>query len=289
MRSPTLSDVARYAGVSYATADRVVNRRGNVAPKSADKVLNAIKELGYARNIAAANLSQRRVYRFAFVIPVGHNSFFQAMRAILEREREALRMERTAIVIEDVAAFDPGALVAVVERLADEGFDGVAVVGAEGDGVAAAMAALRAAGVAVVTLVSDLEESARAAYVGIDNVSAGRTGARLMGLAHGDEAGLVQPILGALTARDHRDRLLGFCEVIKSDFPHIRVLPAIEGRDRFELVDQRLGEVFAANPGITGIYSLGAGNSGLARHLRRRGPEMPRPTVIVHELVGDTR
>ncbi|HAC51290.1 MAG TPA: hypothetical protein DCE85_18715, partial [Sulfitobacter sp.] len=28
MTSPTLSDVARAAGVSYATADRVINNRG---------------------------------------------------------------------------------------------------------------------------------------------------------------------------------------------------------------------------------------------------------------------
>jgi LacI family transcriptional regulator, galactose operon repressor len=289
MLRPTLSDVARHAGVSYSTADRVVNRRGNVAAKSAAKVLTAIEELGYARNVAAANLSQKRVYRFGFVIPVGHNSFFRKVRAILEREREALLARRTAIEIVDVAAFDPQALVAVADRLADQALDGVAIVGIEGEGVASAMDNLRKAGIAVVTLVSDLDQPARAAYVGIDNVSAGRTGARLMGLAHGTGAGLVQPIVGALSARDHRDRLTGFCEVMKARFPLIEVLPEIEGRDRHELVDRLVKEAFAAHPDITGIYSLGAGNSGLARRLRQRPAAAPRPTVIVHELGNDTR
>ena len=42
MTSPTLSDVARAAGVSYATADRVINNRGNVADKSIAKVREAV-------------------------------------------------------------------------------------------------------------------------------------------------------------------------------------------------------------------------------------------------------
>ncbi|WP_335339677.1 LacI family DNA-binding transcriptional regulator [Frigidibacter mobilis] len=64
MRSPTLHDVARSAGVSYSTADRVLNGRGGVAEKSAQRVLRAIEELGYRRDIHAANLSRRRNYRF---------------------------------------------------------------------------------------------------------------------------------------------------------------------------------------------------------------------------------
>jgi len=67
MKSPTLNDVARLAGVSYATADRVLNQRGNVAEKSVRKVTEAMDQLGYMRNVAAANLSKRRTYRFAFL------------------------------------------------------------------------------------------------------------------------------------------------------------------------------------------------------------------------------
>jgi len=41
MTGPTLSDVASTAGARYATADRVVNIRGNVAQKSIDKLRDA--------------------------------------------------------------------------------------------------------------------------------------------------------------------------------------------------------------------------------------------------------
>ncbi len=57
MKFATLHDVAETAGVSYATVDRVVNRRGGVAHKSVVRVQDAIEKLGYVRDETAANPS----------------------------------------------------------------------------------------------------------------------------------------------------------------------------------------------------------------------------------------
>ncbi|WP_020043427.1 LacI family DNA-binding transcriptional regulator, partial [Salipiger mucosus] len=136
---PTLSDVAKRAGVSYATADRVVNARGGVAEKSARRVREAIDALGYVRDVSAANLSQRRTYRFAVVLPAGTNAFFAVMRRALEARREALRRERVELRLEEVAAFDAEALRACLLRLGEAGVDGIALVGSDGPGVAEAL------------------------------------------------------------------------------------------------------------------------------------------------------
>ncbi|WP_443070209.1 LacI family DNA-binding transcriptional regulator [Sulfitobacter sp.] len=50
-KKPTLHDVAAKAGVSYATAVRVLNRRARVSTKSVEKVRAAVAELGYVRNV----------------------------------------------------------------------------------------------------------------------------------------------------------------------------------------------------------------------------------------------
>ena len=289
MKAPTLSDVAARAGVSYATADRVLNGRGGVAPKSVEKVNRAVCELGYVRNVAAANLSQNRIYRFAFVIPTGDNAFFTRVRELVNRTRDLVKPERVAVTIKDVAPFDPAALGDLLSRIEDEGYDGLAVVGSEGAGVVAALRDLRESGTAVVTLVSDVEPDARDFYVGIDNLSAGRTAARLIGLAHGGRPGRVQPVLGALQARDHRDRLQGFRDTLHEHFPQLSLAPEIEGRDRHDIVEDRLGRALQGDPGITAIYSLGAGNSGLFRLLERLPAERPRPVAVVHELAGLSR
>jgi len=53
---PTVNDVARVAGVSLATVDRVLNERSGVRSITIDKVHNAVEHLGYVRDTAAANL-----------------------------------------------------------------------------------------------------------------------------------------------------------------------------------------------------------------------------------------
>ena len=53
---PTTKDLAKEAGVSRATIDRVLNGREGVKAKTVDKVNAAIKKLGFVRNISAANL-----------------------------------------------------------------------------------------------------------------------------------------------------------------------------------------------------------------------------------------
>ncbi|MGJ8625220.1 MAG: LacI family DNA-binding transcriptional regulator, partial [Yoonia sp.] len=69
MNGPTVHDVAKTAQVSLATVDRVLNNRGGVSAKAEARVKAAVAQTGYVRNLAAANLSRRRVYKFCFVVP----------------------------------------------------------------------------------------------------------------------------------------------------------------------------------------------------------------------------
>ena len=288
-RAPTLSDVAALAGVSYATADRVVNARGGVAEKSARRVRAAVRQLGYIRNVAAANLSQRRIYRFAVVLPAGPNAFFAHMRALLAEAQDRLAADRVALSIIEVPAFDAGALAARLMALGEDDLDGLALVGTDDAEVLTALAALRARGVAVVSLVSDLPDAARDAYVGIDNAVAGRTAARMIGLGHGGRAGRVLPIVGAVSAPDHAQRLNGLRAVLDQHYPTLTLAPEIEGRDRHDEVETQLTARLATDPAISAIYSIGAGNAGLIRVLEQWPGDRPRPFVVVHELVAHTR
>ena len=54
---PTVNDIAKEAGVSLATVDRVLNDRPGVRAKTVRAVQDAIVQLGYVRDVAAANLA----------------------------------------------------------------------------------------------------------------------------------------------------------------------------------------------------------------------------------------
>ena len=56
----TINDVAKAAGVSKGTVDRVIHNRGEVSAKSREKVLRVIEELGYKPNMYASMLASHK-------------------------------------------------------------------------------------------------------------------------------------------------------------------------------------------------------------------------------------
>ena len=56
----SIKDVAERAGVSVTTVSLVLNNKGNIRPETRDRVLQAVEELSYTRNIRARNLRERQ-------------------------------------------------------------------------------------------------------------------------------------------------------------------------------------------------------------------------------------
>jgi len=75
-RQPTLEEVAELAGVSRATASRVVNASIGVSERARASVEKAIKRLGYVPNRAARSLVTRRSDTVALVVPATPARFF---------------------------------------------------------------------------------------------------------------------------------------------------------------------------------------------------------------------
>ncbi|MFG3417285.1 LacI family DNA-binding transcriptional regulator [Micromonospora sp. NPDC047730] len=67
-RPPTLDDVARAAGVSRATASRVIAGTGYASPTARDRVTAAADRLGYAPNLAARALVRGTGVRLVVVV-----------------------------------------------------------------------------------------------------------------------------------------------------------------------------------------------------------------------------
>lgn len=65
----TISDVAEAAGVTIGTVDRVLHERGEVSEKTKEKVLAAVRELGYKPNVYASMLARNKSHRIAVVMP----------------------------------------------------------------------------------------------------------------------------------------------------------------------------------------------------------------------------
>jgi LacI family transcriptional regulator len=283
----TLKDIAREAGVSVATLDRVLHGRAGVREDTARRVREAIDRHGFRPFAAGAELARRRPGRFAFVMPEGSNVFMSMILQHIAEMSGWLAARRASVETLRTNVFNPAALARTLESLAGR-YDGVAVVALDHQSVRAAIDDLVAGGTYVVTLVSDVPGSRRHHYIGIDNVAAGRTAASLMGRFVRTGAGRIGVIAGSQSLRDHAERIFGFNQVMGLEYPRLGVLSPVEGSDHDGESEALMMRLIADHPDLIGVYNVGAGVPGVAKAITDAGRESAI-TFIGHELSEVTR
>jgi LacI family transcriptional regulator, galactose operon repressor len=86
----TRNDVAQYAGVSTAVVSYVVNEGPRpVAPETRDRVLEAIRVLGYRPNATARALRMGTTRTFGLITPDGGNPLFAELAKAIDKEAAA--------------------------------------------------------------------------------------------------------------------------------------------------------------------------------------------------------
>jgi len=283
----TLRDIAREAGVSLATVDRVLHNRPRVSPETAVRVKETMERHAFRPHTGAAELARGRPRRFAFVMPSGPNPF---MRQILDGLAEMsgwMLARRIGAEIFATDVFDAEALANTLETLPDN-VDGVAVVALDHPRVRVAIDDLVKKRKQVVTLVSDVPASQRHHYVGVDNIAAGRTAGALLGGLLGQRAGRVAVIAGSQNLRDHAERILGFRQVMSAEFSRLEVLPVAEGRDEDNCSERVTAMMLSQHEDVIGLYNVGAGTPGVSQALIDSG-RAGEVVFVGHDLTELTR
>ena len=276
--------------MSLATVDRVVNRREGVREKTIARVEAAVAKLGYRADAAATRLARNQSFRFAFILPTGANTFMTNLAEQVRRTADWLAGQRAFIDVLHVDVFDPDALADALESLA-------AVLSRRGHrsrsiirGCAPRSTTLRRAAIAVVTLVSDAPSSRRLHYVGIDNPAAGRTAATLMGrFLHGRTRHGRRHRRLARAARPCRAAVRLPPDPVRRISRPRRRFRRVEGPRRQRAHARRSRRACSrSSRDLVGLYSVGAGNRGIAAALEESG--RARDIVwIAHELTVHTR
>ncbi len=83
MKTVTINDIAKEAGVSKATVSRVLNRPGSVEEGTRKKVMAVIAKRRYSPSVSARNLSRQTSSTVGVIVPEIDNPFFgEALRGI---------------------------------------------------------------------------------------------------------------------------------------------------------------------------------------------------------------
>jgi LacI family transcriptional regulator len=85
----TIYEVSELAGVSLATVSRVMNDSGKVTAKTREKVVSAMKELGYRPNSIAQSLASNRTNSVGVLVPMFAGPFYGEVLSGIESELRA--------------------------------------------------------------------------------------------------------------------------------------------------------------------------------------------------------
>jgi LacI family transcriptional regulator len=125
-RRPTMRDVAALAGVSLTTVSRVINGSDDVHPDLAARVHDAVRVLGYRRDLTASNLrrSDRVSGSLGLIIEDVANPFFSAVH----RGVEDVARAHGAVTFAGSSDEDPDRERELVEAFGARGVDGLVIV-----------------------------------------------------------------------------------------------------------------------------------------------------------------
>ncbi|WP_369825208.1 LacI family DNA-binding transcriptional regulator [Kitasatospora sp. Root107] len=127
-RPPSQADVAALAGVSSQTVSRVANHRSNVEPETRDRVLSAMRMLGYQRNSAARALT---LGRFHVLGVVAFDIAAQGNARTLAAISHAAQASGYSVNVVCAEEQTEDAVQQAVRQLTDQAVDGLVVIEAQ--------------------------------------------------------------------------------------------------------------------------------------------------------------
>ncbi|WP_068119022.1 LacI family DNA-binding transcriptional regulator [Tropicimonas marinistellae] len=282
-RKVTLTDVARAAGVSIATVDRVINKRGGVDTAKEDRVIQVARTLGLDRRLDYQHV---RIKRVTFMLQPPTNPFHAELRSGLDTTRkvlDSLNIQMHLIHIDATEAQETAGK--ILDQLGST--DGVILSAPDSPAIATALRTVSAE-MPVLTLASDIRDSGRVAYVGPDDERSGRVAGDLLGRFLGERGGSILIVGGNFELSGHRARSRGFTDLIAQRHPRCWISRVVETREDANVTMDLVYRAVKDDPTIRGIYHLSVGASRIAQALEHLGRSAD-VFVVCHELTATRR
>jgi DNA-binding LacI/PurR family transcriptional regulator len=264
VRAPVMADVARIAGVSHQTVSRVLNDHPNVRPATRDRVLAAIRELGYRPNAAARTLVTRRTNTLGVI---SFNTTLYGPASMLYGIEQAAKQHDYFVTVAALAALDRRSVLDAVERLRDQAVEGIIVIAPQ----TTAVGALANVPSDVSLVAVGCGTHASLASVAVDNeAGAERATSYLLDLGHRT----VHHLAGPASWLDAQEREVGWRRTLESrDAP---VPDPLTGGDWSARTGFELGHRIARDPSVTAVFCANDHMAlGLLRALQQAGRKVP--------------
>ena len=207
IKAPTLSEVARKAGVGTTTVSRVINGGKRVDPRTLSRVRKAIEALGYMPNQAARILKGHRTKTIGLIIPSIADPFF----ASCAEAAQVIARTHDSLLIVTTTHNEPEAEMESVKVLMQHQTDGLIIAPANADSSALRTLLARAA-VPVVALDRPLLHSS-IPFVVADNLAGANLATQHL-IGHGYRR--IACLTGETSLYTIRERIYGYRQAVQA-------------------------------------------------------------------------
>ena len=262
--SVTIKEIASIAGVSRGTVDRVLNNRGKVSREVEERVRRVADSLNYKPNSAAKAMAALRMkLLFGIVLPGEEHAFFIELMKGVNKAKEELKDMRVEIIVKEIQRYDVEHYLKIIDELLEAGITALAIFPLNDLRIVAKINEIVSRGIPVVTVTSDIEDSARNCYVGADFVQSGRLAARLVGMINANARMIV--LSGADKVLSHQQRLYGFYETIAKKFPQVEIVEVINSNDNKYYAYEQVRKVLKEYEKIDIVLVIDSSVQGVCR------------------------
>jgi LacI family transcriptional regulator len=286
-RRPTIAVLARAAGVSAATVDRVLNARHRVREPTAERVLKAAEAIGFhaaplLKNRLRPDLPERT---FAFLLQ-RPDVFYTQFAVDLAAATRALSKFRAKPIVDFTPDLSPAVVAERVLRLG-ESAHAVAIVSVDHPRVSDAIATLRARGVPTFAILTELSAEAAAPYIGRDNRKEGRTAAWLIAKA-AKRPGKVGIIVGSHRFLCQEIAEISFRAYLRENAPEFTPLEPLVNLEDPRIAYAATQDMIATHRDLVGLYICGGGMEGAIAGARDE-TEARELAIVCNELTPKSR
>ncbi|XAE76588.1 LacI family DNA-binding transcriptional regulator [Azotobacter sp. NL3] len=279
----SIKQIAAQAGVSKATVDRVLHQRGGVHHQMRRRIEQALQELEAQET---AGLASGRTFHIDVIMHTPRRFSRIVEEAITAQvgSMAPFRIRTRFHLFEDI---DASRMYKLMLRCAANGSQGLILKAPDEPLLNEAVNRVTQAGVPVVTLVTDLPQSQRIGYVGMDNRTAGQTAAYLLANWLDDSPREVAVVISSDSFRGEEEREMGFRLWLRNRMPHLSVRDISGGYGVYELTYERVKSVLQEHPSLSAVYSVGGGNRAIVDAFAAL--ERPLQVFIGHDLDEENR
>lgn len=248
-----IKDIAKRAGVSVGTVDRVLHNRPNVSKKAREKIEDALKELDYKPNMYASALAYNKSYTFACIIPKhASEAYWEEVEEGVVDACERRRDFRIGMKMMYYNRFSTETFTKVTNECLKQKPHGVIIVPSKLDVTRKFTDRLHEFGIPFVLLDSYMPDLKPLSFFGQDSFSSGYFAARILMMMapHETEIMLMKQMRnGNVASKQQENRETGFRHYMHDHFPNVVInevnLSLDEKRENYDTI---LDEFFAKHP-----------------------------------------